>query len=422
MVTAVVVSTRGFGIFRFDLLERPDQVRFVGIFSAAEPVNLSPSQRERFDAVHVVPCGMADPSPMLASLVDLEAARAVLRELLAHTPAADVSLHCYDEQNMLVAARLRSEFGLRGPKYDDILPFRDKCVMKERLVAAGIRVPRFGRYDPAAFARDPAAYFARIAAEVGTPFILKPIDSAGSDGVHKIGSAGEFAALPGDFGRGYEYEEFITGTMYSVNIVSHGRRAIFGGVTEYLVNSFDVQAGKVNVDINLIESDPRVPRMLRFAEAALDALGWPDGASHLELFHTERDELVFLEVAARFKGMAGLAAMERNYGIAFVNLAFEVETGLRSRPYDRQQAYCFDGVIPMQRGAVSRLVEPQIESQVELTWKVAPGDVIGRQTDSLLANAGTFLVWNADYEALYRDFKRFAGYVPIVYHEPVPAG
>ena len=33
MKTVVVIATRGFGVFRHDLLEEPEKVRFVGIFS-----------------------------------------------------------------------------------------------------------------------------------------------------------------------------------------------------------------------------------------------------------------------------------------------------------------------------------------------------------------------------------------------------
>ena len=421
MNTAIVMSTRGFGVFRHDLLVDPGSVRFIGIFSEQDAPNLTDEQRQWFDQVHVVPCGVPDPTPLIASLVDAEAARRVIRDALTETDLDHLSLHSYDEQNVLLAAQLRTEFGIRGATYDQILPFRDKLVMKDRVRAAGVRVPRFGHYRPEEFAARTDAYFEEIVAEVGLPFILKPIDSAGAEGVHKVTSLDDFRALPADLGRDYEYEEFISGTMYSVNIVSKDRRTVFGGVTEYLVNSFDVQAGRVNADINLIDHDPRVARMVRFAERALDALGWPDGGSHLELFLTRDDELVFLEVAARFKGMAGLAAMQRNYGIAFVNLAFELETGIASRPYDDEQVYCFDGVVPKQAGVVDRLVEPELESEYAMTWKVKPGDEIVR-SNSLLANGGTFLVWNKDYDMLYRDFQRLAAYQPIIYQEPAALG
>jgi hypothetical protein len=414
MKTAIVLSLPSFSTFRFDLLKHPERVRFVGIFSEQDIHNLSDVQRARFAQIHVVPNGVPNPPPMLIPMLDFEATRSVVKQVVSELEIADVSLHCYYEINMLTAARLRDELGIRGPGYEQILPFRDKCVMKERLIERGVRVPRFGRFEPEQLARDAQAYFARIVDHVGLPFILKPIDSAGADGVHEITSEADFAALSPELGRGYEYEEFIKGTMYSVNLVSRGRKTVFGGVTEYLVNSFDVQRGRVNADINLLDDDPRVARMVRFAESALDALGWPDGGSHLELFHTDRDELVFLEVGARFKGMAGLAAMQRHYGVAFVNLSFEIETGLESRPYDGEQVYCFDGVLPKKHGVVERLVEPELESKVEMTWKIKVGDKL-EQSKSLVATAGTFLVSNHDFAALYRDFKRLASYEPIIY-------
>jgi rhodanese-related sulfurtransferase len=416
MKTAVIISTRGFGVFRHSLLESPGEVRLVGVFAELDAGNLTEEQRGWFAQVHVVPCELSDPTPMLYSLVDLKSARKVVAEVLAD-PAVDagqVTLHCYDEQNMTAAAALRTEFGLPGPGTADILPYRDKCVMKQRLVDAGIRVPKFGRFSASRFCQARNEYFDEVVAEVGLPFILKPTDAAGSEGVLKVSSREDFAQVPTDLGREYEYEEFVEGVMYSVNLVSKDGETVFGGVTEYLVNSLEVPGGKVNADINLIDSDPRVARMVSFAEKALDALGRLDGGSHLELFLTKDDELVFLEVAARFKGMAGLAAMQRNYGVAFINLAFEIESGAKSLPYDGEQIYCFDGVVPKTEGVVEELILPDLESDVEMTWSVKVGERIER-SNSLIANGGTFLVSNKDYDAAYRDFRKLASYRPIRY-------
>ncbi|WP_186315867.1 ATP-grasp domain-containing protein [Catellatospora sichuanensis] len=415
MKTIVVISTRGFGAFRHDLLVDAENTRFIGIFSEFDAENITQGQRDYLEQVHVIPCGKANPTPAECSLVDFQAACELIEGLLRDPATTELSLHSFDERNLLLAAELRAHFGLAGPRYDAILPFRDKCLMKEKLIAAGVRAPAFGRYDIEAAQANPAEYFRAITDAVGLPFILKPVDGNSADGVFKISSWEDYAAVPAELGRHYEYEEFILGTMYSVNFVSKDRRAVFGGVTEYLVNSTEVQNGRVNVDINLIDADPRVARMLAFGESALAALGWPDGASHLELFLTAEDELVFLEVAARFKGLAGLAAMQQHYGVALVNLALELEAGLKSHPYPvDQQVYCFDGVMPKKQGIVDTLVEPAIESEFSMAWKVRPGDVIG-QGSSLSDNAGTFLVWNTDYEALYRDFERLADYQPITY-------
>ena len=415
MKTIIVISSRGFAAYRHDLVIDPADVRFVGLFAERDAKNVSGALRDLFAEVHVLPCGKADASVAESSYVDPEHARRVLGPIVRDPAAGEVTLHSFDERNLLLAADLRAEFGLPGLRREDVLPFRDKCVMKERLVDAGIRVPRFGRYDPVA-AADRTGYFEKITGEVGLPFILKPVDGNSADGVYQIDSLDDFAAVPAEFGRPYEYEEFVDGKIFSVNIVSRDRRSVFAGVTEYLVNSSAVREGRVNADINLIDTDPRVPRMIAFTEAVLDALGWPDGASHLELFLTAADELVFLEVAARFKGLAGVAAMQRNYGVALVNLALEIEAGLASKPWPEEQVYCFDAVIPKEQGVIERLVDPGIESEYEITWKVHEGQVLG-QGESLGDNGGVFLVWNKDYDVLYADYERLAGYRPITYEE-----
>ena len=416
MKTVVVISTRGFGAFRHDLLVEPENVQFFGIFSAPDAPNVTAAQREFFTSIHTVPCGLPEPTFAESSLVDFGAARAIIAGLLRQTGPADLTVHCYDEQNVQVAAQLRTEFGLAGHKYLDVLPYRDKCLMKRKLAGTGLRVPRFGQFDPAAYTASAAAYFDRIATEVGVPFVLKPVDAAAADGVYKIFSWPDFASLPGHLRRRYEYEEYIEGTMFSVNLVSQSQQAVFAGVTEYLVNSTEVQQGRVNADINLIGSDPRVGPMVDFAKTALAALGWLDGASHLELFLRDSGELVFLEVGARFKGLAGLAAMQENYGVALLNVALEIESGIKSHPWDQPQVYCFDGVIPKRPGTIVALVEPDLESDVSIKWQVRVGDQIG-QGRSLSDNGGTFLVRNSDYAAVRRDFERLASYEPIRYKE-----
>jgi biotin carboxylase len=418
MDTVVIISTRGFGAFRHDLLVEPEKVRFIGIYTRQDVRNVTDAERAFFDQIYSVPCARRDPTYAESSGIDIDAARDLLREIIRQFGTAGLTLCCYDEQNVSAAAALRTEFGLPGHTSADVLPYRDKCLMKSKLATTGLRVPTFNSLDAELFAADPGGCFERIVAEVGMPFVMKPMDSAAADGVYKIFSAADFDALARDrvLRRPYEYEEYIEGTMYSVNIMTRARQSIFAGVTEYLNNSTEVARGRVNADINLIDSDPRVGAMIEFAETALGALGRLDGASHLELFQTGDGELVFLEVGARLKGLAGVAAMQQNYGIALVNLALEIEAGLKSHPWDRGQVSCFDAVVPKRPGVIEELMPPVLDSEFEMKWTVQPGDEVS-QSASLSDNGGTFLVWNNDFEVLYADFKRLATYNPIRYRD-----
>ena len=75
---------------------------------------------------------------------------AVLREIrrIDREVALD-RVECLWEPGMILAAKAREALGLPGMTVEQILPFRDKERMKQRLDAAGIRTPRHARHtDP----------------------------------------------------------------------------------------------------------------------------------------------------------------------------------------------------------------------------------------------------------------------------------
>ena len=73
------------------------------------------------------------------SLADEGAVSAALQGLSRHVRIDQVE--CLWEPYMILAARLREAFGLRGMTVQQTLPFRDKELMKRTLDAAGIRTP-----------------------------------------------------------------------------------------------------------------------------------------------------------------------------------------------------------------------------------------------------------------------------------------
>src|SRR5205085_11429370 len=74
---------------------------------------------------------------------------------------------------VMLAARLRERWGLPGMSPDTVRGFRDKELMKERVRAAGLRVPPSRRVRTERAVREAAE-------AIGLPLILKPISGAGS--------------------------------------------------------------------------------------------------------------------------------------------------------------------------------------------------------------------------------------------------
>src|SRR4051812_44425974 len=92
------------------------------------------------------------------------------------------------EPLVILAARLRERWGMPGMSVDAVRGFRDKQLMKERVAAAGLRVPRSRRVKTEAETRAAAE-------EIGFPLILKPIAGAGSADTYKVTSQSELDAV-----------------------------------------------------------------------------------------------------------------------------------------------------------------------------------------------------------------------------------
>lgn len=207
------------------------------------------------------------------------------------------------EPLVLLAARLRERWGMPGMSVDTVRGFRDKELMKSRLRAAGLRVPRSRRVRTAAQVREAAE-------EIGYPLILKPIAGAGCADTFKITSPVELElALPRMGGVSEaSCEEYIEGEELTYDTVCIRGRPVMENVTQYLPKPLDAASNEWVSPIAISVRDLTQPWLaggLALGRATLDALGMGDGFTHMEWYLTPKGEAVFGEIACR-PGGAGL--------------------------------------------------------------------------------------------------------------------
>jgi hypothetical protein len=230
------------------------------------------------------------------------------------------------EKSVLLAAQLRTQFGLAGTDYATALKFRDKVVMKEVASRAGIRVPRYQ-------AIDSPADFEAISWPVER-FVLKPRDGLGAMGVQILDSVAECRrrwSLLAQSETSFEVEEFVTGDIYHCDGVLQNGELRHCVVSKYVGNpsSFGLD-GFLGT---YVVGDPAVSRrMTAFTDSVLDALGLVDGVCHLELFRTPQDDLVLCEVACRPGGGLIAATVRRCSGVDLISAAIHVEAGVSYHP------------------------------------------------------------------------------------------
>jgi biotin carboxylase len=201
------------------------------------------------------------------------------------------------EPLVLTAARMRELFGLPGMSVDTVRGFRDKQLMKERVAAAGVRVPKSAR------ARS-IGDVQRALEVTGYPAIIKPISGAGSADTYRIDSPAALAALLPQLRHIAEAscEEFIQGVEYTYDTVCIGGEPVYESVTQYMPNALEMRSQEWVSPIMLSVRDmqqPHIQRGVELGRQVLRALNMGDGMTHMEWFEKPDGEVVFGEVACR---------------------------------------------------------------------------------------------------------------------------
>jgi biotin carboxylase len=201
------------------------------------------------------------------------------------------------EPLVILAARLRERWGVPGMSVDTVRGFRDKQLMKERVAAAGLRVPKSRRARSANEVRA-------VADEFGYPLIVKPIAGAGSADTYKVENGTDLEATLRRMGHIEETicEEYIDGEEFTFDTVCINGTPAYENICAYLPNALEMRSVEAVSPIMLSFRDMTQAKLapgIELGRDVLRALGMDSGFTHMEWFLTSRDEAVFGEIACR---------------------------------------------------------------------------------------------------------------------------
>jgi biotin carboxylase len=235
---------------------------------------------------------------------DAAAAVDVLSTLKPHAVVAG------SEWGVTLAEQIAHGMGLPTNRIEKISARRDKFEMIEAARRHGLRVA-----EQASVATVEAAH-TWAERQAAWPIVVKPMTSAGSDGVTICNSHADIdAAFAKAFGREnflgcfnerLLMQSFLSGPQYIVNTVSrHGRHY----VTDAWHMTLSTERGSELVPQEAHLLDPRPPTansLITYTLGVLKALGIENGAAHTELKWTTQGPAL-IETGARLMG----AAMDR---------------------------------------------------------------------------------------------------------------
>jgi hypothetical protein len=341
---------------------------------------------------------------------DLEATAA---RLAAHDPAFVV---VGAEPGVPLADALSERLGLPSNGSELSRARRDKNAMSEALRRAGLRAAE------ALKTGDPVEAVAWAAARGGDPVVVKPLDSAGTDGVSICkDSAAIEAAFAANLGRpnalhGANEEllvqELLQGTQLFVNSVS------WDGVHHV---SEVWRDNKLRLGANFIydyeELLPRhgeqQDRVVPYVETVLDALGIRFGPAHTEVMLTGTGP-VLVESGARMHGSVPDGVVDRctpSHQALTAEAYLEPESVARraAQPYELAAgAYCVmlisqhEGLIVDDAGMREIEALPSFAGTINM---LKPGNRLKRTVD-LFSCPGFIYLIDPDRERLNADYDR----------------
>lgn len=225
---------------------------------------------------------------------------AVIRALRSFDKNIRGAVSFVSEVGMMLAARIREEFDLPGPRTELCRRLIDKATQRKIWSEKRVPGPRWVAFREAQEALEAMS-------RLGFPLVIKPTDSSGSRGVTKIESTEEdlagAVALAFQFSRSGQVilEEFMDGTEFTVEVFAANGDVHILAVTEK--KKVEGTRGTVACELATPERpDEVVMRIADAVVAAFRALGYTDGPGHAEAILKKDGSVGLVEVAGRGGG------------------------------------------------------------------------------------------------------------------------
>lgn len=231
--------------------------------------------------------------------VNLHDTRAVLEAAAAWGVEFD-RVECLWEPFVELAAQIREHLGVPGMSYDTAKAFRDKELMKQRVEAAGLRVPYHARARTAEEVWSAAAL-------MGYPLIIKPIAGAGSADTYRVNGADELRAVIRKTAHVEEVsvEEFVDGEEFTFDTVCIDGRPAFFNIAQYHPRPLLARSNEwISPIVTCLRDvdDPKYTKGIELGLGVLKALKMGTGFTHMEWYRKKDGEVVFGEIGARSAG------------------------------------------------------------------------------------------------------------------------
>lgn len=287
-----------------ELLETCKELGCYNILIVREKKKDQPWAHHAIDEFHVMPSLIHQPD--ITNAVSYLARRHDIDRIIA-----------LDDYDIETAAELREHLRLPGMGSSAARFFRDKLAMRIQARAAGIPEPEFTPVFP-------HARLSEFLGRVSPPWVLKPRDEAGSQGIRKLQNAEEvWQALEqlGDQQSHFHLEQYVPGKIeiFHVDSIVWEGDIQFSTVSVYGAPPMVVAQGGGVFTTRLVDRNSADAKALfKLNKKLLKTMGMTSGVNHAEFIKSvDTGQFYFLEVAARVGGAHIGDMLEQGTGIHY---------------------------------------------------------------------------------------------------------
>lgn len=231
-------------------------------------------------------------------------------------------------------AYIAEQMGLIGNSYESAVKANNKYQMRNAFMKAGVPCPKYMMATPETLHTPNVLDGLR---DFQYPIIVKPSDRSGSLGVSKICTPAEYypaieRAMDKSFKHEAMIEEFIEGREISVEFISYKGKHYPLQITDKVTTEAPHFVELEHHQPSSLSSE-MFDKIYSITEAALNALGITNGASHSEYKITKEGRIAVMEIGGRMGGdFIGSDLVRLSTGYDFVKGVIEVALGTFEEP------------------------------------------------------------------------------------------
>lgn len=389
---------------------KQDNSKFILIGSEFCLKNLSKENRNFFDEIHFITRNFHQ--------ISFKEVESILLKYIRLYNAENIRLLTNEESTQLVCAQLREKYYIPGNKTEQIMPFVNKVVSKNKLNGK-IRTPIFIQFDKCQYKNHPQKYLQHLIDKIGFPMFIKPIDLVSSIGTHYITDLNNLkSTIEQIMIEPYEFEvdEYIEGDLYHCDMIVQNNKIKFfmAGKYAYPLARFSKGSPMGSIPVN----DKKLSIELEdFSRTILTYLGIFSSAFHVEIFRKkDSGELVFLEAAARTPGALVPNMYEIIFNIHLEELHYQVQM---DPSYDikikKTENYAGWLTFPKIKGKLIEIKKPNIAINNKIINFVQSGDEL-EQARSLLDSSYSIVFWDESFQKLEETFELLKAHQPLIFY------